>query len=165
MARHDRPGRPRGSVKSMPAISVSPHQVARECWDEARAAVVDGREVFETFRESFDAMQISGPADVLIPMMRLVDAMLAVDMAIPENRKGALPAALGLVSRSDATRDHAIAWAFDRIQAADATTDGFLLTDSQAATLVAEAFNAEGITRDLTAGAVRRIVERVGAAE
>lgn len=108
-----------------------------------------GRELIETFLELCDDLKIVPVGGLeatacFSEMKKMLKRVLAVNLKESANRKGALPQAMGLVSRRDAVdriRDHVIYFAYDH---AKYYTGVPRRKDKQCADLVARAFEKTG---------------------
>lgn len=159
-------GRPRGSVKTRPSADAFAILVAIECWEKALQVAPDGELAIDAFLKAYEELQIGGQASVLVPIVRLLQRVMDVDLSKATNRKGAIPEALGLVSRrKGVARDLAVIWAFDRVREREVSPGGeFVLSEADAYQVTAEAFNAvPAIGTKLTARAVEKIVQRTRA--
>lgn len=143
-------------------IGLAAH-IARESWDEALAVVVDGRDSFAEFVDAFERGEVGGDARVLVPVYRLLKALLDVDMTDPANRKGDIPRVLGLVTRGqNAARDHAIAWALYRLfEHPDCRGEQEGVSLEECARAVAAAFAHLGIDDTLSGDNVLTIAKRI----
>lgn len=99
--------------------------------------------------------------------VRLLQAALAVDMALLSNRKGALPQALGLVERRSKTvsaKQLAIAWMFENIQEFEEETRGAFIrpyaSKGKAAEAVVEGFYEAGLDKRLTTDSIDQLFSR-----
>jgi hypothetical protein len=150
-------GRPPGSIKDRtPPLGTDVVKVVQAAWGMALKAPKNGREIFEAFIEAFDRGEIGGHYEVLVPVVKEIEALLK------DSKLEGKP--LNYVKRTEnEQRDYAVCWAFDHFRTAKVKVDkpdgAFEMPERDCAEAVAKGFGDAGIA-NLTVDNVLQIWKR-----